>query len=65
VAVDALPPREGWDQDEDVSISLLSIPTPTWLTEVREHYQTDEEMNDLLSMCQKYVLMACSFIRTD
>jgi len=63
VAVDALPPREGWDQDGDVSISLLSIPTPTWLTEVREHHQTDEEMQDSLSKwnnnlldSQKYAL---------
>jgi hypothetical protein len=33
----------------DLSISLLSIPTPPWLTEVKSHYQEDDEMQDLLA----------------
>jgi hypothetical protein len=38
---------EGWK--EELSLSLLSIPTPPWISEVKAHYQVDEEMQELLS----------------
>jgi transposase InsO family protein len=47
---DALSHREGWK--EELSLPLLSIPTPSWISEVKAHYQVDEEVQDLLSKWQ-------------
>jgi hypothetical protein len=43
----ALSHKEGWD--EGLCLSLLSIPTPTWLSEVKTHYQEDVGMLELMS----------------
>jgi hypothetical protein len=48
-AADALSRREGWTENGVVSLSIMSAPTPTWLAEVKSHYQKDEEMQDLLT----------------
>jgi hypothetical protein len=39
--------RKGWE--DDISLSLLSIPTATWISEVKAHYQVDQDMLDLLT----------------
>jgi hypothetical protein len=44
---DALSKREGWA--EEVTLSLLSIPTPNWIDKLKEQYQIDEELKSLFT----------------
>jgi hypothetical protein len=43
---DALSRREGWD--DEVSISVLSMPVATWVDKVKEQYLLDSMFQDLL-----------------
>jgi KaiC/GvpD/RAD55 family RecA-like ATPase len=43
---DALSMRKGWE--EEVSLSLLSIYTSTWVSKVKEHYKEEDEMLALI-----------------
>jgi hypothetical protein len=45
--VDALSWREGCE--ENVSISLLSIPTTSWIAEIKNQYQEDGVLQNLLA----------------
>jgi hypothetical protein len=42
---DALSRKEGWE--EDGSLFLLSIPTAEWVEELKQQYQSDEELQPL------------------
>jgi hypothetical protein len=44
---DALSRREGLE--DDLCLSLLSIPTSTWISDVKAHYQQDVGLQDLIS----------------
>lgn len=51
---DALSRREGWD--ENMSISLLSIPTASWIAEVKQQYQQDAMLQQLLAKRHSNIL---------
>jgi hypothetical protein len=46
--------REAWDQG--VTLSLLSIPTSSWVTDLKQQYQEDEELQKVLAKWHKHEL---------
>jgi len=44
---DALSRREDWD--EEITLSLLSVLTPSWTTGLKQQYEEDEDLKQLLS----------------
>lgn len=42
---DALSRRESWEQE--VSLSLLSIPSVTWVQKLKDYYRRDEDLRPL------------------
>jgi hypothetical protein len=51
---DALSRREDWD--EELTLSLLSILTPSWTVDLKQQYEEDEDLKQLLSQWHNHDL---------
>jgi hypothetical protein len=60
---DALSRREGWE--EEVALSLLSIPTLNWIEKLKEQYQKDEKLKSLLARWQSNNLNSSKYAFKD
>jgi hypothetical protein len=59
----ALSQKDGWE--EEVSLSLLTIPIAGWVEELKQQYSVDEMLQQLLDKWKKHELESRKYFARD